>query len=61
MPYVIGFMAMVLFLALVGPLLTIWALNTIFPCLAIPTTIWTYLAIAWLHTIIYYKHTTSSK
>ena len=33
-----------------GPLLVIWALNTLFPLLAIPYTFWTWLAvqvIAW--------------
>jgi hypothetical protein len=47
----------ILILAIVGPLLTIWALNTILPGLAIPMTAWTYMAMAWLHTMIYYKHT----
>jgi hypothetical protein len=28
----------------IGPLLVIWALNTLFPALAIPFTIWTWLA-----------------
>ncbi len=38
---------LVLFLVAVisfGPLLTIWALNTLFPVLAIPYTFWTWLA-----------------
>jgi hypothetical protein len=26
-------------------------LNTVFPSLAIPLTIWTYLAVIWLHTV----------
>jgi hypothetical protein len=44
-------MAGMLFLILViialiiaGPLLVIWSLNTLFPALAIPYTIWTWLA-----------------
>ena len=28
-----------------GPLVTIWALNTLFPTLAIPYTFWTWLAV----------------
>lgn len=34
----------VLFLIVVGPILTIWALNTLFPALAIPYTIETWVA-----------------
>jgi len=36
---------------LVSPFITIWALNTLFPLLAIPLNIWTYLAVVWLHTV----------
>jgi hypothetical protein len=35
----------ILFLAVVGPFITIWALNTLFPVLAIPYTIETYFAV----------------
>jgi hypothetical protein len=38
-------MLLVLALAAAGPLLIIWALNTLFPVLAIPYTIWTWLAV----------------
>ena len=31
-------------LIVIGPLLVIWALNTLFPVLAIPFTIWTWVA-----------------
>jgi hypothetical protein len=31
-------------LVIAGPLLLIWALNTLFPVLAIPYTVWTWLA-----------------
>jgi hypothetical protein len=31
-------------LILVGPLLILWSLNTLFPALAIPYSIWTWLA-----------------
>ncbi len=41
----------VLALIFVSPILTIWALNTVFPSLAIPLNIWTWLAVCWLHTI----------
>jgi len=41
-------MVLIVILALVlvaiGPLLVIWALNTLFPVLAIPFTIWTWVA-----------------
>ncbi len=37
--------AVVIFLIAVGPLLTIWSLNTLFPVLAIPYDIWTWLAV----------------
>jgi tryptophan-rich sensory protein len=36
--------AVVIFLIIVGPLITIWSLNTLFPVLAIPYNIWTWLA-----------------
>jgi hypothetical protein len=36
---------LILFLALVGPFITIWALNTLFPVLAIPYTLETYFAV----------------
>jgi hypothetical protein len=31
-------------LVIAGPLLILWALNTLFPVLAIPYTVWTWLA-----------------
>ena len=36
--------ALIVGLILAGPLLLIWALNTLFPVLAIPYTIWTWVA-----------------
>jgi hypothetical protein len=42
---VVLLIALIVFLIVVGPLLTIWALNTIFPVLAIPYTWQTWLAI----------------
>lgn len=38
----------VIALLIAGPLLTIWALNTLFPMLAIPYTFWTWLAVVLL-------------
>ena len=35
----------VVFLIVIGPILTIWALNTLFPALAIPYDIYTWLAV----------------
>lgn len=40
----LGIIALVVILILAGPLLLIWSLNTLFPVLAIPYTIWTWLA-----------------
>jgi hypothetical protein len=42
---VFGFLILIVFLAIVGPLLTIWALNTLFPALAIPYAIETWCAV----------------
>ena len=36
--------ALVIVLIIAGPFLTIWSLNTLFPVLAIPYTVWTWLA-----------------
>jgi len=45
-----GLVALFLIIALVvavivGPILTIWALNQLFPVLAIPYTVWNWLAV----------------
>jgi len=42
---VLGFGVLVLVLVILGPLITIWAMNTLFPVLAIPYTFWTWLAV----------------
>lgn len=42
------FVVMIILLAIFGPLLTIWALNTLFPVLAIPYTLDTWAAIVLL-------------
>ena len=41
---ILGLILVVILLIAAGPLLMIWALNTLFPVLAIPYTIWTWLA-----------------
>lgn len=41
---VVGLIALVVVLIVAGPLLILWALNTLFPALAIPYDIWTWLA-----------------
>lgn len=41
---VIGLILLVIAIIIAGPLLLIWSLNTLFPLLAIPYNIWTWLA-----------------
>jgi hypothetical protein len=41
---ILGIVVLIVVLILAGPLAVIWALNTLFPVLAIPYTIWTWLA-----------------
>ena len=48
-----------LFLTIFGPFITIWALNTLFPVLAIPYTIETYFAVIALS--IFFHANISSK
>jgi tryptophan-rich sensory protein len=40
--------AAIIFLIIIGPIITIWSLNTLFPVLAIPYNIWTWLATVFL-------------
>ena len=42
--YIIGVILLAIFIIIGGPLATLWALNTLFPALAIPYTIETWLA-----------------
>jgi hypothetical protein len=42
--YAVAIIALVAALIIAGPLLLIWALNTLFPVLAIDYTVWTWLA-----------------
>ena len=46
--YKLGIVILVVLLLIIGPILTIWALNTLFPALAIPTTVQTWLAVIFL-------------
>lgn len=48
---------LILVLLVVGPLITIWALNTLFPVLAIPYTFWTWLAMLVLNSALIYNRT----
>jgi hypothetical protein len=45
MTKVILALAFIIFLVAIGPIITIWALNTLFPALAIPLTWETWLAV----------------
>ena len=40
----VAILLLAVFLIVIGPIITIWALNTLFPVLAIPYDIWTWLA-----------------
>jgi hypothetical protein len=42
---VIGFAVLIVLLVAIGPWLVIWALNTLFPVLAIQFTFWTWAAV----------------
>lgn len=42
---IVSAVLLVILLIIIGPLITIWAINTLFPVLAIPYTIWTWLAV----------------
>lgn len=42
---VVGFGLLIIALIVLGPLLTIWALNTLFPVLAIPYNFYTWAAV----------------
>jgi hypothetical protein len=55
---IIAFVAFILFLVIAGPLLTIWALNTLFPALAIPYSIETWVAVILIKGLLTVKVTT---
>ena len=42
---IVGAVLLVILLIVLGPIITIWALNTLFPVLAIPYTVWTWLSV----------------
>lgn len=50
--YKLGLVVLIVLLIIIGPILTIWALNTLFPALAIPTNFWTWLAVILLGSVI---------
>ena len=47
------FVALILGLVVIAPFLMIWALNTLFPVLAIPTTFETWSAIVLIHAFLH--------
>jgi len=46
-------LVLVIALLCIGPFLTIWTLNTLFPVLAIPFTFWTWLAGLWVNWVVF--------
>ena len=48
-------------LIIIGPFISIWAINTLFPAAAIPYAWPTWLAMAWLHLTIFSKTVRSIK
>jgi hypothetical protein len=49
---VVFIVALVAAILVLGPLITIWSLNTLFPVLVIPSNIATWLATLWIFGII---------
>jgi hypothetical protein len=52
---------LIIAIIIAGPLLTIWALNTVFPVLNIPFTFWSWLAVVVLQLQLVYRPSSSSK
>jgi hypothetical protein len=56
---ILGVVVLVIFFLIFGPLLTIWALNTLFPLLAIPYTFDTWAAIVligmWIRGVVDFR------
>ncbi len=50
--YSLGFALVILLLIVFGPFVTIWALNTLFPVLAISYGFWQWLAVVLLNLIL---------
>lgn len=44
---------LIIALLILGPFLTIWTINTLFPVLAIPFTFWTWLAGLWFNWVTF--------
>ena len=42
---IFGFIAVIVLVVAIGPLLTIWAFNTLFPAVAVPYTLETWVAV----------------
>lgn len=57
----LGIIVLVIVLIVFLPLIWIWALNTLFPVLAIPTNFWTWLAMLLVTGIFKSNITTKSK
>lgn len=49
--YVLGLLILNLLIVIIGPMLTIWSINTIF-LLNIPLNFWSWFAVFWIHGII---------
>lgn len=49
---VVGIILATIAILIVGPLLVLWALNQLFPVLALPYTIWNWLAVVILGTFV---------
>jgi hypothetical protein len=49
---IVGLVLLIALIIAIGPLLTIWAFNTLFPVLTIPYTFWTWLAVIFLGVFI---------
>lgn len=45
-------MAMAFFVAIAGPFVTLWSLNTLFPSLHIPYDFWSWLAMVWINGMV---------
>ena len=45
-------MLIFILLSMMSPFVTIWALNTVFPALSIPSNFWTWLSVIWLHAVV---------
>ena len=48
-----GDILFIVIMALFGPLVTIWVLNTLFPVLQTPVNIGTWLAVLWLSVFVF--------